>query len=65
MAAPKKTGSGDKGRSPVAKDGHLPVNELLGEFQGACSPFGDDIRFPLPVEDLTYVHPGGDPHVQH
>jgi hypothetical protein len=24
---------------------------------GAASPFGDDITFPLPAEDLSYRHP--------
>ncbi len=46
-----------KGKNPVPKDGHLPVNEMLGEFQGANSPFGDEIKFPLPVESIQYVHP--------
>jgi succinate dehydrogenase / fumarate reductase iron-sulfur subunit len=41
----------------VPKDGHLPVNELLGEYQGANSPFGDDQTFPLPVDSLPYSHP--------
>ncbi|MGI8647178.1 MAG: hypothetical protein DLM55_00255 [Acidimicrobiales bacterium] len=31
--------------------GKLQVSELLGEFQGASSPFGD-IRFPLPPHEL-------------
>jgi hypothetical protein len=30
---------------------------MLGEYQGANSPFGDDVKFPLPVESLGYVHP--------
>lgn len=29
----------------------LQVSELLGEFQGASSPFGD-VRFPLPPHEL-------------
>ena len=53
----KKSG---KGKNPVMKDGHLPVNEMLGEYQGANSPFGDEVKFPLPVEQLNYSHP--DPH---
>jgi hypothetical protein len=35
-----------------------PVNELLSQKAGSQSPFGDDITFPLPVEDLYYKHPG-------
>jgi succinate dehydrogenase / fumarate reductase iron-sulfur subunit len=49
-----------KGKNPVPKDGYLPVNEMLGEYQGANSPFGDEVKFPLPVEQLNYTHP--DPH---
>jgi hypothetical protein len=37
-----------------------PVNELLAQNPGAQSPFGDDITFPLPVEQLYYTHPGPD-----
>jgi len=35
-----------------------PVNELLSQLTGAQSPFGDDLEFPLPVEQLHYTHPG-------
>ena len=49
------------GKNPVMKDGHLPVNEMLGEYQGANSPFGDDVKFPLPVEALGYEHPAAPP----
>jgi hypothetical protein len=35
-----------------------PVNELLAQKPGAQSPFGDDITFPLPLENLYYEHPG-------
>jgi hypothetical protein len=35
-----------------------PVNELLSNKAGSQSPFGDDISFPLPVENLHYHHPG-------
>ena len=38
-----------------AKDGHLPVSELIADRAAAPSPFGDDQTFPLPVEDLTYT----------
>jgi succinate dehydrogenase / fumarate reductase iron-sulfur subunit len=44
----------------VPKDGYLPVNEMLGEYQGANSPFGDEVKFPLPIDQLAYIHP--DPH---
>jgi len=42
-----------------------PVNELLSQRSGAQTPFGDDITFPLPVEDLHYHHPRAEdrPHL--
>ena len=46
-----------KGKNPAPKDGHLPVNEMLGEYQGANSPFGDEVKFPLPLDQLNYTHP--------
>jgi hypothetical protein len=41
-------------RARSAKDGYLPVSELVADRAAAPSPFGDDQTFPLPVEDLTY-----------
>jgi hypothetical protein len=40
-------------RSP--KPGHLTVAELVSDRAAAPSPFGDDLEFPLPVEELTYT----------
>jgi hypothetical protein len=42
-----------------------PVNELLSDKPGSQSPFGDDVSFPVPVEQLYYQHPGPDnrPHL--
>ena len=37
-------------------DGHHAVTELTAPNAGALSPFGDDIRFPLPVAALRYEH---------
>ncbi len=34
------------------------VSELAADQAGALSPFGTDVEFPLPVEQLTYTHPG-------
>jgi succinate dehydrogenase / fumarate reductase iron-sulfur subunit len=56
-AGAPSAGSPGKGKNPVPKDGYLPVNEFLGEYQGANSPFGDDVSFPLPIEALNYTHP--------
>lgn len=46
---------GDK--NPTPKDGRLPISELLNEYQGANSPFGDDVKLPLPADALRYEHP--------
>lgn len=35
----------------------LAVSEFTAEHTGAQSPFGDDIVFPLPVDQLRYAHP--------
>jgi hypothetical protein len=45
----------------LVKPGRLPVSELAYDRAGAASPFGDDLRFPLPVAALTYLHPEPDP----
>lgn len=43
------------GRSRPPKEGRLPVSEMAADRSGALSPFGDDLTFPLPLKDLTYV----------
>jgi hypothetical protein len=40
--------------------GRLPVSEFAFDRPGAASPFGDDVRLPLPPELLSYVHPTED-----
>jgi hypothetical protein len=35
--------------------GPSAVSELVADRAAAPSPFGDDLEFPLPVEDLTYT----------
>lgn len=47
-------------RAHVVAEGHLPVSEFASDRAGAASPFGDDIRFPMPIERLTYTHPSED-----
>jgi succinate dehydrogenase / fumarate reductase iron-sulfur subunit len=42
---------------PVGPDGRLSVSEIAMDRSGAASPYGDDITFPLPAEDLSYRHP--------
>jgi hypothetical protein len=46
-----------KSRAWVVKPGRLPVTEATYDKAGAASPFGDDITFPFPVDNLTYEHP--------
>ena len=42
---------------PVDEHGRLPLSELTFDRPAAPSPFGDDVAFPLPAEDLNYAHP--------
>ncbi|AZA13019.1 hypothetical protein ACFPVT_00970 [Corynebacterium choanae] len=37
-------------------DGHY-VTELVNKTTGANSPYGDDFPFPLPADQVGYVHP--------
>lgn len=46
-----------KSRAKAPKPGRLPISEATSDRAGAGSPFGDDITFPLPVEQLTYEYP--------
>ncbi|MDP9797707.1 succinate dehydrogenase / fumarate reductase iron-sulfur subunit [Catenuloplanes nepalensis] len=41
----------------IDADGHMAITELTFENQGAGSPFGDDVRFPLPPDEINYHHP--------
>jgi hypothetical protein len=50
MAMPPEPESADARQVPDATP-HLAVSELLGEHQGASSPFGD-LNFPLSVQEL-------------
>ncbi|GAA4593036.1 succinate dehydrogenase / fumarate reductase iron-sulfur subunit [Actinoplanes octamycinicus] len=48
---------------PVGPDGRLDIAELAAPLQGGLSPFGEDIEFPLPPEQVSYHHPDADPSV--
>ncbi|BCJ65018.1 hypothetical protein [Polymorphospora rubra] len=48
-------GARDSRVKPV-KQGHLAVTEITFSRPGGPSPFGDEVQFPLPVEDLNYTH---------
>ncbi|MGC9668810.1 succinate dehydrogenase/fumarate reductase iron-sulfur subunit [Planosporangium sp. 12N6] len=43
--------------APVGPNGRLPVTEFTGQLAGAQSPFGEDVQFPMPVDELNYQHP--------
>lgn len=43
------------------KDGYLPIGEFTSPLSAAGSPFGDDLNFPLPVEQLNYEHSEPEP----
>lgn len=45
----------DNGWPEVAEGDHA-VSELVSDRTGSLSPFGD-VTFPLPAEDLPYIHP--------
>lgn len=51
----QKTRYVDKGWPTTDPDDHA-VSELATDRAGALSPFGD-LVFPLPPDDLPYVHP--------
>lgn len=46
----------DKGWPAVGGPDDHAVSELATDRAGALSPFGE-VEFPLPPEDLPYVHP--------
>jgi succinate dehydrogenase / fumarate reductase iron-sulfur subunit len=46
-----------RGRNRPPKPGRLPITEATSDRAGAGSPFGDDIVFPVPPEQLAYEHP--------
>ena len=49
--------SAPRERSTVVPEGRLPVSEFAAEVQGGLSPFGEDVEFPLPLDQVAYRHP--------
>jgi hypothetical protein len=41
---------------PETAEGDHAVSELASDRTGSLSPFGD-ITFPVPAEELPYIHP--------
>ncbi|MDG3011731.1 hypothetical protein G4X40_16420 [Rhodococcus sp. D2-41] len=42
---------------PEIGDGEHAVTELSSTRSGSLSPFGETTAFPLPQDELPYVHP--------
>ncbi|WP_227998359.1 hypothetical protein [Nocardia australiensis] len=42
---------------PSAADGEHVVTELSSARSGGLSPYGEDTEFPVPVDQLPYMHP--------
>jgi hypothetical protein len=47
----------EPGDRSTVRAGHLPISEFAAERPGPLSPFGEDVEFPLPAAEVTYVHP--------
>jgi hypothetical protein len=55
------------GATPRVPEPYLPyraapiddfhISEFATDSAGALSPFGPDVEFPLPLEQLSYKHP--------
>jgi hypothetical protein len=39
---------------------NIGITEFATAYQGALSPFGDELPLPLPVEAIHYQHPRPD-----
>ena len=44
-------------RSAELQVGDFHVNELAADKAGALSPFGAEVEFPLPLDQIRYRHP--------
>jgi hypothetical protein len=42
---------------PKMADGDHAVTELSSARSGGLSPYGEDTEFPVPAEQLPYMHP--------
>jgi len=50
-----------RSRIKPVKEGYLPITELTSPMAAAGSPFGDDLKFPLPVRSLNWEHSEPEP----
>jgi hypothetical protein len=42
----------------VSEVGDFHVDELASDMAGSLSPYGTELEFPLPLDQLRYRHPG-------
>lgn len=47
----------DRPGTQVLHVGDFHVNELAADKAGSLSPFGADVEFPLPLDQIRYQHP--------
>jgi len=46
-------------RNPAEyRPGSFHVDEFAADKAGSMSPFGAEVEFPLPLDELRYTHPG-------
>ncbi len=57
MAKQEQPGRIDPSWPDAPAGEHHPVSELKSHTQGPLSPFGEDVDFPLPPEQVVYHHP--------
>jgi hypothetical protein len=50
-----RDGGASASRARPPREGHLAISEITADKPAAPSPFGDDLTFPLPVDQLTYT----------
>jgi succinate dehydrogenase / fumarate reductase iron-sulfur subunit len=46
----------------LGPDGRMPLSEFAFDRAGAASPFGDDVTFPLPANELNFAYVEPDEH---
>lgn len=57
MATGDEQRPADDAASRDEGDQRLPVTEVTFSMAGAASPFGDDVEFPLPADQVQYEPP--------
>lgn len=47
----------DRSGPQVLQVGDFHVSELAADQAGSLSPFGPEVEFPLPLDQISYRHP--------